>query len=197
MIDQIVPVGPGLASEPAATAPLTEEADMSSATLTSHRPSDKPKTILAGIDLSSWLSWASYSVGFGLALRLAPGMAEDLTSGGIGLAIVASAVVSFFVIILLIQQQMNVSLRNTSFGAPKKLVDGGVFAHSRNPMYVAFLLPLVSIAYYSPTAALAAVALYIVSMNSLVISVEEETLEASFGNSFRRYCLATPRWIIW
>ena len=157
----------------------------------------KSNTVVAGIDLSSWLSWASYGVGFSVALRLAPGMADDLTSGSAGSAIALSAVVLFFVLILVIQRQMSLSLRNTSFGAPRKLVAEGIFAVSRNPMYVAFLMPLASIAWYSPVAALAAATLYVVSMNGLVISVEEQILDAAFGSQFRRYCKVTPRWLVW
>ena len=124
-------------------------------------------------------------------------MADDLASGGAGLTVMAAAVALFFVFVAVIQHQLRVSLSIPSFGEPKRLVTDGIFALTRNPMYVAFLLPLLSIACYSPIAAIAAVALYILSMNSLVIAVEEETLASMFGSPFRRYCLATPRWLVW
>ena len=152
---------------------------------------------VAGIDLSSWLSWSCYGLGFGLAVSLAPDMAADLRAGGFGATVIAGSVAVFFALVLFIQHQMSVSLRNSSFGEPRKLVTGGVFAVSRNPMYVAFLLPLAALACYSPVAAAAAMGLYVVAMNSLVIAVEEATLEASFGNRFRAYRLSTPRWLVW
>ena len=147
--------------------------------------------------MSSWLSWTCYGIGFGLATRLAPAMADDLTGGGLGVAIIAGSVALFFVMVLVIQQQMSVSLANTCFNEPAKLVNDGIFAVSRNPMYVAFLLPLVSLAYYSPLAACGAAALYVFAMNSLIITEEEASLTAAFGSKFQRYCLATPRWLIW
>ena len=155
-----------------------------------------PKT-LAGVDISSWLSWTCYGVGFAVAMHLAPNMAADLSAGGLGLTVVAGAVALFFVLILLIQNQMRIALSNTSFGEPRKLVNDGIFAVSRNPMYVAFLVPILSLAVFSPLAALGAAALYVMGMNELVIADEEAILTSMFGNDFRRYCAATPRWLVW
>ena len=179
------------------TTPFMDLADMTPALPFSRQSTTKTTNTLAGVDLSSWLSWGCYGLGFGVALRLAPDMAADLTAGGVGLIVIAGAVAAFFAAVLTIQHQMNVSLRNTSFGAPQKLVDDGIFAVSRNPMYVAFLLPVASIAYYSPIAAVAAATLYVVAMTGLVIAVEEETLEANFGKRFGQYCQRTPRWLVW
>lgn len=149
------------------------------------------------IHLSSWVSWACYGLGFGLALHLAPQMAQDLRSGGPGLCVLAGSVVGFFALVLSVQHQMSVSLRNTRFGEPRKLVTAGWFGISRNPMYVAFLMPILSIAWFSPLSAAAAAILYVMAMNTLVIAGEEEVLEASFGQSFRTYKRSTPRWLLW
>lgn len=179
------------------TPDLMEQTDMTPNAATSRRTSEIRSTDLGGIDLSSWLSWACYGLGFGLALKLASSMADDLVSAGLGLYLLAGSIVIFFGSVLFIQKQMSISLASNTFGSPKQLVDDGVFAVSRNPIYLAFLLPIGSLAYYSPTAAIVAAVLYIVSMNVMVISVEEQTLEAAFGDQFRRYCLATPRWLVW
>ena len=158
--------------------------------------SNTPKT-LVGVDISSWLSWTCYGVGFAIALHMAPNMAADLTNGGIGLTVVAGAVALFFASILLIQNQMRISLSNTSFGEPRKLVNDGIFSVSRNPMYVAFLIPILSLAMFSPIAAIGAAALYVTGMNALVIADEEAILTSMFGPEFRRYCATTPRWLVW
>ena len=152
---------------------------------------------IAGIDASSWLSWACYGMGFCVALKLAPEAAADVVNGGIGLAVLAGAVATFFASILIIQHQMRVSLRNSAFGAPRKLTTSGLFGLSRNPMYVAFLIPILSIAVMSPLAAIAAAVLYIAAMNTLVISNEEDSLRSMFGADYRRYCANTPRWLFW
>ena len=171
---------------------------MNARTIFSDLPAVEAATnTVAGIDLSSWVSWTCYGLGFGLAVVLAPEMASDLRSGGVGATVLTGSVAAFFALILLVQHQMSVSLRKSSFGRPQQLVTDGIFAASRNPMYVAFLLPLAALAYYSPLAALAAATFYVVAMNSLVIAVEEATLEAQFGNRFCAYRLSTPRWLVW
>ena len=170
---------------------------MTSAFSLDRRSAAKSSNALAGVDLSSWLSWAWYGLGFTLAVKLNPSMVLDLTSGGVGMIVLSGAVAIFFVLVLAIQRHMRVSLQDTSFGDPKKLVDDGVFAMSRNPMYVAFLLPIASIGYYSLVAAAVAAVLYVLSMNNFVIAFEEQILDATFGGRFHRYCQSTPRWLIW
>jgi protein-S-isoprenylcysteine O-methyltransferase Ste14 len=152
---------------------------------------------LGGVDVSSWLSWAIYGMGFAVAVHLAPEAIDDLKSGGVGLWILVGAVAAFLGLVLAIQHQMSVALSNTAFGEPRKLTTSGFFAVSRNPMYVAFLIPLVSLAIYSPLAAIAAAALYVTAMNTLIICNEEEVLTAGFGAQYRRYCQSTPRWLVW
>ncbi len=161
------------------------------------RASSTEITRLGGVDISSWLSWACYGLGFGLTVRFSPEAIADLQSGGVGAVVLIVAVVTFLGLVLAIQRQMSVALSNTAFGEPHKLTTTGFFAVSRNPMYVAFLIPLVSLAIYSPVSALAAAALYITAMNTLIICTEEEVLQANFGAQYRRYCQSTPRWLVW
>ena len=170
---------------------------MAIASQTYHRAASTTTTTLAGIDVSSWLSWTIYGVGFGLAIHLAPEAIDDLTTGGSELLAVIGGVCAFFGLVLAIQHQMNISLRDTRFGEPRKLTTEGFFALSRNPMYVAFLIPILSQAAISAPAAVAAAVFYVMAMNTLVIVNEEETLEANFGNQYRRYRKATPRWLVW
>ena len=161
------------------------------------RASSAEITRLGGVDISSWLSWACYGLGFGLTIRLAPDSITDLQSAGVGAIVLITAVLTFLGLVLAIQHEMSVALSNTAFGEPRKLTTSGFFALSRNPMYVAFLIPLLSLAIYSPVSAIAAATLYVTAMNTLIISSEEEVLLAGFGAQYRRYCLATPRWLVW
>jgi protein-S-isoprenylcysteine O-methyltransferase Ste14 len=161
------------------------------------RASSAEITRLGGVDISSWLSWACYGLGFGLTVRLAPEAIGDLQTFGVGAVVLMGAVGAFLGLVLVIQREMSVALSNTAFGEPRKLTTTGFFAVSRNPMYVAFLLPLLSLAIYSPLSALAAATLYVTAMNTLIISNEEDVLKAGFGAQYRRYCLATPRWLVW
>ena len=89
---------------------------MTSAFSLDRRSAAKSSNALAGVDLSSWLSWAWYGLGFTLAVKLNPSMVLDLTSGGVGMIVLGGAVAIFFVLVLAIQRHMRVSLQDTSFG---------------------------------------------------------------------------------
>ncbi len=149
---------------------------------------------LANVDRSSWVSWAAYTVGIQLAgvhqLR------ADIGSGGGGVGLLLITVAIFLVLVLTIQRHMRLSLLAQSFGTPRQLVTTRWFRYSRNPIYVAFLIPLSAIAVFSPFAALVAIALYLTAMTKFVILEEEATLEASFGDAFRAYRRRTPRWLL-
>ena len=147
------------------------------------------------IDRSSWVSWASFVVGVELARS--HGLGAELKAGGPGLMIVGFAVAAFFVLVVLIQRHMRLSLLANTFGQPQQLVTSGWFRYSRNPIYLAFLIPLTSLAYYSPQAAATAIALYLSTMTIFVISREEQVLERTFGEAYLAYKASVPRWLLW
>lgn len=144
------------------------------------------------IDLSSWISWACYAFGFVMAAT--PAAAEELRSGGTGAWVLAGAIAAFFVAAILIQCHMQLSPGASSFGHPSRLVTDGVFLYSRNPIYVAFLLPIASLAYFSPAAALVSGCLYVAAMTYFVIFPEERLLKQEFGAKYRAYLARVPRW---
>lgn len=146
------------------------------------------------IDRSAWLSGACYLLGFHLAVT--PAMRQDILSGGAGAAIMVAGVVVFFVAVALIQRHMSLKLRASTFGVPRRLVTDGVFRLSRNPIYVAFLLPLLTFGYYSWLAALLAITVYVVGMTRFVIAREERHLATVFGSEYAAYFRSTPRWLI-
>lgn len=147
------------------------------------------------VDGSSWLSWACYVIGFSTTLALVPRMAPDLIAGGTGRMLLLGAVALFFVSVILVQRFMQLSLKASSFGTPSRLMTGGCFRYTRNPIYTAFLLPLASFGYYSPLGALISISLYMASMTYLVILREEAHLAEAFGAEYARYRAATPRWL--
>lgn len=147
-----------------------------------------------GIDRSAWTAGISYFVGWITAAMLNPNLKvlskrPDLLVLGAGLAF-------FFLAVVVIQRHMDISLQATGFGEPQKLVTTWVFAYSRNPIYVAFLVPLAALGVLSIAAALVAMALYIALMNRFVISREESDLEKLFGKAYLDYKAATPRWLL-
>ena len=78
---------------------------------------------------------------------------------------------------------------------PPTLTTGGVFGVTRNPIYVAFLLPLLSFAYHSIPAALIASIAYIASMTHFIIRDEEAILRKTFGEAYDQYAANTPQWL--
>lgn len=83
-----------------------------------------------------------------------------------------------------------------TFGTPTRLVTGGVFAWSRNPMYVGFALIVfgwaVGLGSVTPflgwLAFMAACALW-------YIPFEEARMTETFGDAFTAYTSRTRRWI--
>lgn len=146
-----------------------------------------------GIDSSSWVSWSAYYAGF--TLSSAAGKQRAFDHVGWQVAVLFGAIVAFFAAILFIQRHMKFSLLANTYGQPSHLVTNGVFAYSRNPIYVAFFMPILSLAVLSPLASLAALGLYILGMNLLVIQREERVLESGFGDEYRAYKARTRRWL--
>ncbi len=142
---------------------------------------------------SSWVSWSCYAGG--LFLAMSPTALIDIGNGGIGAAVLATSILLFFVSASLVQRYMRLSLLSGSYGKPQTLTTGGIFGVTRNPIYVAFLLPLLSISYFSIAAALTASVAYIGAMTMFIIRSEEVILSQTFGAAYDQYAAKTPRWL--
>lgn len=76
------------------------------------------------------------------------------------------------------------------------LVTDGIYAHTRNPMYVGNLLIVAGLAIASNSWATILVALPLGwFMYASIVAAEEEYLERRFGAAFREYCRDVPRWL--
>jgi protein-S-isoprenylcysteine O-methyltransferase Ste14 len=148
------------------------------------------------IDLSCWLSWGCYLVTFWLALAFNTQAGLALSAGEtpeVAWAMLSSVVV-FIAVVGLLQRRMRLSVLATRFGAPQRLTTDGPFQYTRNPIYVAFLLPLSSLALLSPAAAICGLVLYMTLMTRFVIQLEEVVLRRQFGAAYAAYCRNVPRW---
>ena len=78
--------------------------------------------------------------------------------------------------------------------SPTNLVTDGLFSMSRNPVFLGVLLNTLGFFLVLPNA----LTLLILGMNATLISVqihmEEEHLESTLGDSYRRYARTTRRW---
>ncbi len=83
-----------------------------------------------------------------------------------------------------------------TFDEPDKLVTGGPFRYSRNPMYLGFVLMLGGVWILLGTAspALGVVTFFLVSERHY-IPFEEGMLSTKFGQQFEAYAAKTGRWI--
>ncbi|MGD9979810.1 MAG: isoprenylcysteine carboxylmethyltransferase family protein [Hyphomonadaceae bacterium] len=77
-----------------------------------------------------------------------------------------------------------------------KLVTGGVFALTRNPMYLAMTLVSLGVAVWmgQPLMYMAPLGMFVVA-NWIFIPFEEEKMRRQFGDAFDAYCKRVRRWI--
>jgi protein-S-isoprenylcysteine O-methyltransferase Ste14 len=77
-----------------------------------------------------------------------------------------------------------------------RVVKGGVYRLSRNPMYLGMALLLLALALHQSHAlSFAWVAGYVAYLNRFQIRPEERALETLFGDEYRAYARAVRRWI--
>ena len=78
---------------------------------------------------------------------------------------------------------------------PKHLVVHGLYRFTRNPMYNGVLAVLIGEAWLFTSVSLIEYTLFVLVLFHLfVVLYEEPTLESSFGESYRIYRRAVPRW---
>jgi protein-S-isoprenylcysteine O-methyltransferase Ste14 len=76
------------------------------------------------------------------------------------------------------------------------LVTKGIFAFSRNPIYLGDALIVAAAGFLMPNwVALAALAFFVLYITRFQIFPEEQALKEKFGLAFDEYCAATRRWV--
>lgn len=76
------------------------------------------------------------------------------------------------------------------------LVSSGIYARTRNPMYLGFALWLLAWAVWlAAPLALLGLVLFVLWMNRFQIQAEERALQALFGEAFADYCRRVRRWL--
>ena len=81
-------------------------------------------------------------------------------------------------------------------GKPTKLVTRGPYAHSRNPIYLGFLLIAIGTALlFANVLAFAGPVIFFAFASIFIIPFEEDMLHRKFGDAYRRYRKSTRRWL--
>jgi protein-S-isoprenylcysteine O-methyltransferase Ste14 len=84
-----------------------------------------------------------------------------------------------------------------TFGEPTKFVRSGLYKHSRNPMYLGFVVALLGAAflYQAALSSILLVILFWFIADRWYIRFEETEMLKNFGEDYREYCRQTPRWL--
>lgn len=112
-------------------------------------------------------------------------------SGWIGLSICAVALLSFALTLASFGDSFRVGIDEDN---PSKLVTGGMFSISRNPIYVCFLLFFTGLFLVHRNMMIAvAVVLFALAIHRQVLR-EEKFLAAHYGDEYREYCNRVRRY---
>lgn len=84
-----------------------------------------------------------------------------------------------------------------TFGEPGQLTTAGLFARTRNPMYLGMLTALAGLAWLlGSLACWLPVAVFALLAQFWYIPLEERALSAKFGAQFEAYRRRVPRWLL-
>jgi protein-S-isoprenylcysteine O-methyltransferase Ste14 len=91
-------------------------------------------------------------------------------------------------------QRHAVAIRPTA--PTDRLLTRGIYAMTRNPMYLGMIAMMLGVAFYFGTLPFYAVTLaYFVLIDRVFCVYEEEKLDAAFGEEYRRYRARVRRWL--
>ncbi|OCQ23608.1 hypothetical protein A7985_06600 [Pseudoalteromonas luteoviolacea] len=84
-----------------------------------------------------------------------------------------------------------------TFDKPDLLVTEGAFKHTRNPMYLGFVISLLGVCLLIGANELswAFVVLFVVITDRWYICYEERVMQEKFGSQYAAYCRDVRRWI--
>lgn len=145
---------------------------------------------MAWIDLPPlWLALAllcAWAVGAAVPVAVPGGAVAGVGLAGLGAALMAAAVVQ-----MTLARTTVIPRRN-----PSALVTGGVFAFSRNPIYLGDALILGgAILGWDAILALPLLPAFVVLIDRRFIRDEEARLRAGFGAEFDLWAARTGRWV--
>ena len=135
------------------------------------------------------LMWVIAKLGPLLAVPATVRITAALILVAVGVAVAAAGVVSF--------RRAKTTLNPTEPESATSLVSSGIYAVTRNPMYLGWLLLLVGWAAYlaSPVALIIGPLGFWLYIDRFQIIPEERALAKIFGSSFATYAAKVRRWL--
>jgi protein-S-isoprenylcysteine O-methyltransferase Ste14 len=143
---------------------------------------------LAATVVTAVLMWVAARALPALRMEFVGQIVLGLLLAGIGLVISIAGVTTF--------RRARTTTNPLRPEAASALVTGGIYARTRNPMYLGFACGLAgwAVLLAHPVAFLGVPA-FIAWMNSRQIPDEERALRAAFGSRFSDYCGRVRRWL--
>ena len=143
---------------------------------------------LAVAPLAAAMSW--------LAARAAPSLAFDFPGRAVLALLLVAAAVSVGLAGVVAFRRARTTVNPLQPERASALVTGGIYRHTRNPMYLAVATMLLAWGLWLGNALgpLGAV-LFVAWMDRLQIPPEERALAALFGEEFERYRRTVRRWL--
>jgi protein-S-isoprenylcysteine O-methyltransferase Ste14 len=112
----------------------------------------------------------------------------------IGLTLIVAGLIPFFLAFVTFGTSWRIGIDRKTPGA---LVTGGIFALTRNPIYVAFILFFFGVFLANGTWFFLIFAVLAVVFIHFQIVREEEFLKKQYGAEYAAYCARTARYLIW
>lgn len=123
-------------------------------------------------------------------------MTQYLNNEAVRILGLLSLGISFILNLLAYRQFRNHSTPHAPFSDPKVLINTGVFAYSRNPVYLALVLSQCALGFIFDTVWLIFMSIILLmALHYLVILEEERVLEREFQERYSHYKNTTRRWI--
>ena len=147
------------------------------------------------------LSWAYELVAYSWPLRrhlfpawLAPTVIDSTVAKAFGVVVVCAGLLSFALALWAFADSWRIGIdRNT----PGALVTSGIFAWTRNPIYVALDLIAFGMFLVQGRAIFLALALALAGLLHYQIIREEKYLAGAYGDAYRAYCERVGRYARW
>jgi protein-S-isoprenylcysteine O-methyltransferase Ste14 len=144
-----------------------------------------PVALVIIIALLMWLG-AAYAPGFHFQFAF-----QTIVAGLFGLLGVSVCTLG-----LLEFKSAKTTVNPTKPQSSSSLVRTGIYRHTRNPMYLGFLLILAGWATLTATfLSILGLPAFVIYMNRFQIEPEERALAFLFGEEFSAYCSTVRRWI--